>query len=368
MAGAAELGRSILTAMAGSAAEVEERMRGGRPHEGVETGVGAPGIEHFFVVRRIRRPLQLSNAVLGVLALFGRRNPPPIQLLLNLLRHARRFFLRLEAGTVDGAVTGHAAVDPRHAHVVHLDVQIGQNHLIDLERRGDEVEHRRVEHLERAALLDGQKLFVEQVHRRGELLPFGFRLGDLPEPLIDARPRRVAVARHILQPELQVVDVLILPFVLGQLLGGVLALLHHRGLGVVALCVEAGFGEAIVLVRRVVLSFPGVDVLLRQEVLLAVACNLHLIRTSLNVEIGELHLVGVFLRHSQILLDPLPLHAQKLALEPLPAADIVVAHDQARGHQQSEACHGEDQIQSPHGVVMRNGLLWFHGRTGVEAF
>ena len=361
MTGAAELRGPVHAAVARGAAELEERVRRRRADEGLELRVRAPRVER--VELRLLDALELGDALLGLLALLG-DDLEGVELLLQVGRHAGRLLLRLEAGAVDGAVAGHAAVDARDVHVVHVHEEVGQHDLVDLERRGDEVEHREVEDERGALHLHRLELLVQQVDLRQQIFFLRFGVRDLFQPRVEARLGGVALAGHVLQVQLQVADVLLLAVVLGLLRGGVGAVLHDRGLGVVALRVEVGLGEAVVLVGLVVLPFPRVDVLLGQDELGAVPGQVDLVRAHLRVEVGELLLVRLRLGRLQLRLDPLALHAQELELEPLPAADVVVA-DHQHGHaQQHDARPEEDPVQAPHRVVVRNGLLRLHGLAG----
>src|SRR5438552_17911093 len=110
MAGAAKLGRAILSAMAAGASELEQRMNGRRSDERVEPGMRAPWIER--VERRILNPLQLRNLLFGLFSFFL-RDLERVELLLQLLRESRRFFLRFETRAIDRAMTRHAAIDAR---------------------------------------------------------------------------------------------------------------------------------------------------------------------------------------------------------------------------------------------------------------
>jgi hypothetical protein len=115
-------------------------------------------------------------------------------------------------------VAGHATIDARDVHVVDVDEEIGKNDLIDLEGRIDEVQHRQVQDQIRTAELHGLQLLVEKINRGGELFALVLLRLDLAQPDIHARLCRVALARHVLQPELKVVEVLALSLVLGDLL------------------------------------------------------------------------------------------------------------------------------------------------------
>ena len=317
----------------------------------------APRIER--VLRRILDAFQLRDPILDVLPLLL-CNLKAVEFLLQLLAEAGRLFLRFESRAIDGPVAGHATIDARDVHVVDVDEEIGKDDLIDLEGRIDEVEHRQVQDQIRTGELHGLQLLVEKIDRGGELFALVLLRLDLAQPDIHARLRRVALARHVLQTEHQVVEVPVLSLVLGELPRPVGTLLHHRRLRDVALRVQPGLGEAEVLIGRVVLSLPAIEVLLGQNVLIAMAGDVHFVFPHPSIEVGQLRLVRFQLRRAQITLDPLLLHAHELALEPLPAADVVVSHDQAGGHQQPDAGEGEDEIQPSHRVVVGNGFLGLH--------
>src|ERR1051326_2722143 len=91
--------------------------------------MGAEGIRDLS--RRIDDALQLRHPRLGLRSL-RRLNAIRVELGLQLRAEAFRFFLRLEAGTIDRAMAGLAAIDARHRHVVHVDEEIAEDDLIDL--------------------------------------------------------------------------------------------------------------------------------------------------------------------------------------------------------------------------------------------
>ena len=273
VAGAAELGGSVLAAMANRASVLEDGMGRSRADEQIEFRMRAPRVER--VVGRILNPFELRDPLLGLLPLFL-RNLIRVELLLQLLRQSRRLRLRLPSRHVDGAMAGLAAVDARDVHVVHVDRQIVQNHLIDLDHRVDEVEHGLAENPVRAERLhvDGAELLAQQIHRGGQLFFLVLGVLDLLQPLINVRLRCVPFARRFLQGKLQLGEVLRLPLVLRLLLRRIGAMLHDRSLGDVALGVEVRLGEAIVLIGAIVIALDRVERLLRGKILIAMAGQL----------------------------------------------------------------------------------------------
>ena len=324
----------------------------------------APRIEDL--VRIILNAFELSDALLGLFA-FGRIDLSGIEFRLQFFLESRRFFLRLEAGTIDGPMTGLTSIDARHRHVVHVDVEIGKNDLIDLERRRDEVEHRRIEEKKVSTRRDRGDLFVDQINRRSEFFPLVFRVFDALEPDIDVRLSGVATARDVLQTKKEVGEMLRLLLVRLLLRGGVGAFLHDGRFRFVALRVEIRFGEAIVLIGRVVLPFDRVEIFLRDDVLRAMLRDHQFLIANLLVEIGELLFVLRLLRGAKVLLETIVLQAQELPLEPLPSAHVVVHHDRAGGTEEKQRRQGEDEIQLRHAVVVRNRLLRFHDRPSPAA-
>ena len=224
----------------------------------------APWIEH--VLRRVLNLLELFDPLFSLVAFFL-RDLIGVELLLQLLRKARRFFFRLEAGAIDRPMTRLASIHARHDHVVHLHEHVGDDHLIDFQCGVDEIEHRQVEDQIGSLELDRRKLLVQQVDVAGENFPFVIEVFDFAQPDIDAFLRSVAFSREVLQPDVEIGDVLLLPLVLGLLLSRIPPLLNHRRLGDISLSVEACFGEAIVLIGGVVNAFPAVEIFLRAHVL-----------------------------------------------------------------------------------------------------
>ncbi len=262
MAGAAEFGGPILAAVANSASVFEKRVHGRRTDEEIELRMGTPRVDD--VAGSILNPLELGDAVSRLLALFL-GNVIRVELLLQLLGEPGCFRLRLPSRRVDGAVAGLAAVDPRDVHVVHVDRQIVQHDLIDLDHRIDEVEHRLAENPVRAepVHVDEAQLFVQQVHGSGQLFFLILGILDFLQPLVDVRLCGIALARDLLQADLQVGEMLRLPFQFRLLLGGVGSVLHDGSLRDVTLGVEVRLGESIVLIGAIVVPFHRVERLLR---------------------------------------------------------------------------------------------------------
>src|ERR1051326_2035333 len=118
-------------------------MRRRRSDEQIESRMRAPRVEHFGR-RRILNALELLDALFRLIA-FGAIDLSRVELRLQFFFESRRFLLRLETGTIDGAMAGLATIDAWHRHVVNVDEEVLHHDLIDFERRRDEVEHRRVE-------------------------------------------------------------------------------------------------------------------------------------------------------------------------------------------------------------------------------
>ena len=146
-------------------------------------------------LRRVRDALELRDALLGVRA-PRRLDEVLVELRAQLGQQPLRFLLRLEAGAVDGAVAGLAAVDARHRHVVHVDEEIVQHDLVDLQRRVDEVEHRRVEDQEFADREgDVRELLLQQLDVRGQLFPAVLDLLDARRGTLSTRARAASRSR-----------------------------------------------------------------------------------------------------------------------------------------------------------------------------
>src|SRR5437868_4905392 len=95
---AAELRGAILPAMTSRASVIQQRMGRRRADERVQLRVRPPRVER--VLRSVGNSLELLDPRLGLLA-FVLRDLERVELLLQLLREPRRFFFRLESGTID---------------------------------------------------------------------------------------------------------------------------------------------------------------------------------------------------------------------------------------------------------------------------
>src|SRR2546428_4445546 len=85
--------------------------------------------------------------------------------------------------------------------------------------------------------------------------------------------------------------------------------------------------------------------------------DVDLVVAHATIEIGKLRFVGFLLRGEKVRMDPLFLHAKELALEPLPAAHVVVAHREAGGQEQTDTGEGEDEVQPSNRVVVWDRFL-----------
>jgi hypothetical protein len=201
---------------------------------------------------------------------------------------------------------------------------------------------------------------VQQLDVGGQLLAALLDLVDARQELSDAGAGGVAVASDLLQAQVQAIDARGELVIFALLLRLILTMLDDGRLELVALGVEQRLGEAIVLIGGVMHAFPLIEILLRLDVLLAVARDLDLPFLDLLVERRQLFLrVGVVAR-LQLGIDALLLQLVELELEPLPAADVVVEHHPTGDQQQGDAGQSEDEVELPHRVVVRNGLLRLH--------
>jgi len=259
---------------------------------------------------------------------------------------AVRLWILLVSLLVDGQVTRRAPVHLRHPRKVHIVDDVGQDDLLDLQRRRHEVGHRRVA---QQGLRQARR---DDVEARGEATLLGLHvvdllldLGDLPGVLAKFRLHVLLLGLGFLPLQVELVDLFAKLVDLGFHPLRARLLRVTRDLVGIPVDVVLRFRELVVLgvaietrvhVGELVLQFVDLR-LVRFDVLPG--------RRQLLLELLLLTRVDTLLRRGELLSRHLHLELGEAALGVLPLAIEVVPHHPDRADEQHDARRGKDDVQ-----------------------